>query len=111
MVKINEFHDLQIDKDKPLFAPLPFNVAEDLMIYMRNDPMFYRKKYWPVVDHIVANRESKEAINRKRIEKLITDGLVSYCNQYKIPNDPRTLLDANDKYEMIAKIIEEELEE
>jgi hypothetical protein len=109
MVKINEFYDMEIDKNKPLFAPLPFNVAEDLMIYMRNDPMFYRKKYWPVIDHIHANKKSRDAIDTKRIDRLINDGIVSYCNEYKIPHDPMKLLDSNDRHEIISKIIEDEL--
>ena len=31
MVKINE---MNVDDDKPLFEPLPFDIAEDLMIFI-----------------------------------------------------------------------------
>jgi hypothetical protein len=37
MVKINEFYDQPIDDS------LPYNVVDDVCIFMRNDPMFYRK--------------------------------------------------------------------
>ena len=38
MVKINEFHDMDIPKK---FIQTDYDVKEDLKIYMRNDPMFY----------------------------------------------------------------------
>ena len=28
---------------------LPFDVVEDAIVFMRNDPMFYRKQYYPTV--------------------------------------------------------------
>jgi len=41
MVKINEFHDMDIPKE---IIPKPdYDVPSDLLIFMRNDPMFYRK--------------------------------------------------------------------
>ena len=43
MVKINEFYDQPIDDS------LPYNVVDDVCIFMRNDPMFYRKSFFPAI--------------------------------------------------------------
>lgn len=42
-MKINEFFDQPID-DK-----LPFDVVDDVCVFMRNDPMFYRKSFFPAI--------------------------------------------------------------
>jgi hypothetical protein len=44
MVKINEFHDSEQDDNK-----LNFSIVHDLHTHMKNDPMFYRKQYYPTM--------------------------------------------------------------
>ena len=43
MVKLVEFSEDKYEQD------LGFNVVEDLCQHMRNDPIFYRKMYYPTM--------------------------------------------------------------
>ena len=52
MVKINEFSH----KDQ-----YGYDIVEDAAIYMRNDPMFYRKHYFPTMTQCQdAHRDGKK---------------------------------------------------
>jgi len=110
MVKINEFYDAESDKDKPIFEPLPYDLGEDLMVFMRNDPMFYRRHFFPISDHIKLNSKNVKAIDRELIDKMINRGVLEYCKKYKIPNDPSTLINKGERSVIAGKIIEGELE-
>ena len=39
-MRLNEFTDKE---------ELPFDVVDDTLVFMRNDPVFYRKFYYPAV--------------------------------------------------------------
>ena len=43
-MRIDEFTNKKDERE------LPFSVAEDLMVFMRNDPTFYRKKFYPCME-------------------------------------------------------------
>ena len=47
MVKINEFHNQESEN---LYPQPDYDVAADLMIFMREDPIFYRRKYFPALE-------------------------------------------------------------
>lgn len=111
MVKINEFHDMEIDKDKPIFEPLPFDLGEDLVIFMRNDPMFYRRHFFPISDHIQLNKKNIKAIDRNLINKMINTGITEYCKKYKIPHDPKTLINKGERSVIAGQIIKDELDQ
>jgi len=42
---------MRIDEfSQPVDDSLPFDVVDDVAVFMRNDPQFYRKSFFPVVD-------------------------------------------------------------
>jgi hypothetical protein len=100
-----------VDNDKPLFDPLPFDIAEDLMIYMRNDPIFYRRNFFPVSDHIRECSKNPKKINRAMIEKMVMRGFKEYCNKYKVQHKPEDIFTSDEKNSIIANIIRDELED
>jgi len=56
-MKINEFTDIEHNHgDKK--NELGFNVAHDLHIHMKNDPMFYRKQYYPTIAKLHVGNQS-----------------------------------------------------
>ena len=107
MVKINE---MNVDDDKPLFEPLPFDIAEDLMVFMRNDPLFYRRNYFEVADHIRENHNNPKKINKDMIERLVNMGFNEYIKKYKIQHPIEDIFTNEEKNAIIQKIIDEELE-
>ena len=48
-MKIVEFFDQKSIADLKIGDKLPYNVVEDLCIYMRNEPNFYRQHLYPAL--------------------------------------------------------------
>lgn len=98
MVKINEFNDMDIPDE---ILPKPdFDVGEDLLIFMRNDPVFYRKTFFPAVDAYSANKKDVSPI-----QKMIVIGLKEYCKKFNIPNPKKELLTKGEALNLVRTII------
>jgi hypothetical protein len=103
MVKINEFHDMDIPNE---IIPKPdFDVPSDLLIFMRNDPMFYRKNFFPAVE------EYKETEDTTPLENMVKRGLGSYCQKFKIQNPTEDLMNDGDVIDLVKQIIADEMED
>jgi len=103
-MKINEFHDMDIPDE---IVPKPdYNVAADLLIFMRNDPMFYRKTFFPAVETYKDNNEDTSPI-----ENMIKGGLGQYCKKFKILNPVEELMSEGDVKELAQQIIQDEMED
>jgi len=103
MVKINEFHDMDIPKE--IYPKPDYDVKEDLKIYMRNDPMFYRKAFFPAFDQY---RKDK---NTRTLEKMVNNGLANYCKKFELPFAPKELLTREDIVTVVNELINDEFEE
>ena len=104
MVKIVEFHEFDIP-DEVLPKP-DFDVPSDLLIFMRNDPMFYRKNFFPAVEQYMANKK-----NTTPIKNMINTGLHEYCKKFNIPNPKEELLSDGDVVELARTIIQDIMSE
>jgi hypothetical protein len=103
-MKINEFHDLDIPQE---IVPKPdFDVSSDLLIFMRNDPMFYRKTFFPAVETYKENDKDTSPI-----ENMIKGGLGQYCQKFNILNPTDELMGEGDIQELALKIIQDEMED
>lgn len=90
---------------------LGFNVIEDLCQHMKNDPMFYRKMYYPTIAGIQDKLKKGETIDqREMMMPMIDKGCQHYCSKYDIPTSPEDLLTDEDKTAMVEKLYGEEME-
>lgn len=104
MVKINEFHDMDIPQE---ILPKPdYDVPSDLLIFMRNDPMFYRKNFFPAIDKYKENTKDTTPL-----ENMVKRGLGEYCNKFKIENPKEDLMGEGDIIDLVRKIIADEMED
>ena len=104
MVKINEFHDMEIPQE---ITPKPdYDVPSDLLIFMRNDPMFYRKNFFPAID-----KYKKNTKDTAPIENMINKGLGEYCQKFNIMNPRDELLGDGDMKSLVQQIITDEMED
>ena len=104
MVKIVEFFD------KPLDTSLPFNVIDDVAIFMRNDPMFYRKSFFPAVMKMKGLHDKGKTINpSKCLGECVSAAMESYCRKFKINKRPDQLMSDEEKDELINKLFSEEM--
>ena len=99
MVKINEFHNQESEN---LYPQPDYDVATDLMIYMREDPVFYRRKYFPALEDYKSSKKEKFLVN------MIRNGLHNYCEKFGLPHDKEELLGDGEIHEMVRNIIADE---
>lgn len=102
MVKIVEFTDKEDTK-------LPFDVVEDVVVFMRNDPVFYRKHYYPAIANLADIHRSGEKINKSVLGSMVDNGCNSYCKKFNLGRKPADVFTADDRHAIINKITSEEL--
>ena len=83
-----------------------YDVPSDLLIFMRNDPMFYRKNFFPAVEQYRENTK-----NTKPLEAMIKKGLGSYCAKFNIPNPTNELIGEGDIQDLVRQIIADEMDD
>ena len=88
-------------------VPKPdYDVASDLLIFMRNDPMFYRKNFFPAVETYKENNKDTSPI-----ENMIKGGLGQYCQKFNILNPADELMGEGDIKALTQQIIQDEMED
>ena len=102
---------MRIDEfDNPIDDKLPFDVVDDMSVFMRNDPMFYRKSFFPVVEKMKSCYRKKEEFNfQEEIGKMVDSAANTYCRKFKIDRRPEDLMDANERTSLIKKLYAEEM--
>ena len=104
-MKITEFH--QKAKDN-----LNFDLVDDTCVFMKNDPMFYRKQYYPSIATIAdMHREGSNKDPKKVLMPMIEKGINEYCRKYGIANMPDDIYRNEDRTAIFDKIYKEEMEQ
>ena len=88
---------------------MPFNPVDDCAIYMRNDPMFYRKSLFPVIMSMKDMYNKKQTLNASKcLGECALKAMESYCKKYNLGKIENVFTD-NDKDALIQKIFSEEM--
>jgi hypothetical protein len=103
-MRIDEFTSKKFEKE------LPFSVTDDLMVFMRNDPHFYRKSYYPCMvkmqdESIKGNDCNFVANTRPMIKSAIKD----YCTKFNVAANPQSVFTKEDEDAIIEKLYDEEM--
>ena len=89
---------------------LPYNVVDDMAIFMRNDPMFYRKNFFPAVMRMKDCHDNGKTYNAdKELRPIIEKAMGLYCSKFKLPKRPEEIMDDQDKKNLIQKLYSEEM--
>jgi len=105
MVKIVEF-------TQPIDDSLPFNPAEDLMVFMKNDPVIYRKSLFPALSKMSDCYRNKEEFSfAETMRPVVVDAAKQYCKKYNMPKPAGVMFPPSDIDNIIERLKEEELEE
>jgi len=103
MVKINEFH-------QPVNTDLHFDIVDDASVYMKNDPMFYRKEYFPLMSKMAEMHSQGKNIKRNILMPMVEKGIDNYCNKFlNRPSDE--IFKQPDRDALIDKLFSEEMEQ
>lgn len=91
-------------------SDLPFDIVDDMAIYMRNDPQFYRKTFFPAVQRMKSCYDNGKKFNAvKEFSPIIKKAADSYCKKFKIERRPADLMDKEDRQALIKKLYSEEM--
>jgi len=102
---INEFSN----KDD---MKLPFDVVDDAIVFMRNDPQFYRKQYFPAVAKLadlVRAKKKKEINNKSVLGSMVDQGMNTYCKKYNLAKSSADIFTMQDRQAILDKITSEEI--
>ena len=105
-MKINEFFTQNSD------TQINFDVVDDTIVFMRNDPMFYRKNYFPTMSKMAdMHRAGKDIDPEALVGPVVDQAMEGYCKRYKLTRSPSELYTTEDRLNLINRITTEELEE
>jgi len=91
---------------------LSYDIVDDAQVYMKNDPMFYRKEYFPAVSKMAdMHRAGKKANPRDILMPMIDKGCIGYCKKYKVARHPDDIFHQEDRDLLFDKIYQEEMEQ
>lgn len=103
MVKILEFAQ---DPKKEL----SYNLVDDTCVFMRNDPMFYRKEFFPAFAKIAdAKRSGKKIDARECLMPMVEKGINGYCDKFKVAKHPDSMYKQEDREAILQKLFSEEM--
>ena len=101
-MKINEFA-------KPMDDRLPFDIVDDVAIYMRNDPIFYRKQLFPAIMKMKDIHSAGKAPNPERcLGDCVSKAMESYCAKFNLGRKENVFKD-DDRNLLIKKLFGEEM--
>jgi hypothetical protein len=88
---------------------LPFDVIDDVAIYMRNDPMFYRKQLFPAIMSMKDRHDAgKSCVAEECLGEVCGRAMESYCNKFNLGSMKNVFKD-EDKGLLINKVFGEEM--
>ena len=101
-MRIDEFANPMDDK-------LPFDVVDDVAIFMRNDPMFYRKSLFPAIMNMKDRHEAgADCVAEDCLSEVCGRAMESYCSKFKL-GSPTNIFKPEDKGALIQKVFGEEM--
>jgi len=90
---------------------LPFNVVEDTIVFMRNDPHFYRRHYYPTMCKMGDQVRAGSKINPTTIlGPMIEMGCNKYNKKYNLGRSSEEIFNDDSRKELMQRIYSEELE-
>jgi len=97
---IKEMMEYQLNE--PSKKELGYDLCDDVMCFMNNEPSFYRKEYFPVMHKFKEYVKAGKEVQPRAFESLVKKAYESYKNRYTVEGLEETL----DK-EMLEKICNE----
>ena len=87
-----------------------FDIVDDTSVYMRNDPEFYRKEYFPAMASMAdMHSRGKPVDSHKSLSGLVDKGCTSYCKKYNLARHPDEVYTQEHRDALIDKLFSEEM--
>jgi len=96
---LREFFNSEQDSEKVRFD---YDVVDDVHQFMINDPMFYRRTYYPAVSNMCSQHKKGVQIDpRSSLEPIILNACKQYVEKFQVNADSEKLLD-EEEIELLA---------
>ena len=93
-------------------AQMNYDVVEDTIVFMKNDPIFYRKEFYPAMCKIADTVRAGRTIDRNKIlTPMIEKGCNGYTNKYHQGKSSEEVFTAQDRSELLQSIYSECMQE
>tara|TARA_B110000503_G_C6954028_1_gene332207 strand:+ start:93 stop:440 length:348 start_codon:yes stop_codon:yes gene_type:complete len=107
---INEiFNQTSID-DLKIGSELPYDVVEDLKVFMTQDNDFYRKNIFPRLGEVQSAVSKGGKYNKKMLLPVIEQGILEYLKKFDIKKRPHEFMNDGQKLECISSMLKDEME-
>ena len=95
-----------------LLQNLPYDVVDDLTIFMRNDPMFYRKQLFPAIMNMKDQHDAGKSriVPQEAFGPIVDEAMESYCQQYGLGRRDK-IFKLQDRDDVINKLYGEEMKQ
>jgi hypothetical protein len=91
------------------FSAKEFDVKEDLIHFMNNEPEFYRKFYYPAMVKIKLHKERGNEFDSTKLAPMINHAYSIYKEKFPV-KDLQSKLSKEDLKDVCSKIYETELD-
>jgi hypothetical protein len=88
---------------------LPFDIVEDMKVFMLNDKDFYRRHYLPTMVELQKKIKTGETKVGAELNPMILQACKMYNSKYNVKRTPDELLDNTTKKALMASIMKDEL--
>jgi hypothetical protein len=103
---------MRIDEfSQPIDDKLNFDVIDDVAVFMRNDPQFYRKNFFPAIDKMKSCVDNGTRVDaNKMLGPVVDKACEGYCQKFNVNRTPADLFDLDDRQALIQRLYSEEME-
>jgi len=88
---------------------LPFDIVDDASFYMRNDPNFYRKEYFPCMSRIADKHSAGEKVDRSMVQDMVERGIKRYVQKFNLGKTAEDVFKQPDRDALIDKLFSDEI--
>lgn len=89
-----------------------YDVVEDTIIFMKNDPMFYRKEFFPAINKIAEIVRAGKTINKNQhLTPMIEKGCDAYTSRYHQGKTSEEIFTPQDRSDLMQSIYSTAIEE
>jgi len=110
MVMLNEIFDQKAVADLKIGEELPYDVVEDLKVYITHDNDFYRKNLFPRMAEVQAAVNKGGKYNKKMLLPVIDAAIPEYIKKFDIKKRPEDFMNDGQKMECITSILKDEMD-
>jgi hypothetical protein len=104
-MKLNEIDDMtDLDPNQPL----PWNMVDDLIIFMQNENNFYRRKLYPLLLDAQETIQNGGKVNKKDFVPVIDAAINAYVKKFDLNRRTEDMMSPSQKMECIEKLLKDE---